>query len=98
MTLLEKKKPKQLVWDTAQGIYADLTKWPKASYYCKCPKCGHVHGHYATFQEARAKRLCRVCHTKSIDKLKKEITKVDEPDKPKKPRARATVESICEAL
>jgi len=83
------------VWDNAQGIYADLSRWPEASYYVKCAndKCGQIHGFYQTFAEARAKRLCPLCHAKDIGRLKKEIAKVDEPEKPKA-RARAVVEAI----
>lgn len=93
--LFERKKAKRLIWDQAKGIYADLSRWPAASYYVKCAnqKCGQVHGFYKTFDEARAKRLCPLCHSKDIAKLQKEVAKVDEPEKPKA-RAKAVVEAL----
>jgi len=93
--LLERKKQKRLSWETAQGIYADLSRWPGASYYVKCAnkKCGQVHGFYKTFDEARSKRLCPLCHSKDIAKLQKEVARVDEPEKPKR-RAQAVVEAL----
>jgi hypothetical protein len=82
--LLQEKTRESEPWNSTRGIYADFSDgFDKPKYYCKCPNCRYVHGHYKTPQEAIHKRLCQLCDARGIENLRKEIRKVDEPVKRK---------------
>lgn len=89
IALVERGKAPQ-GWGTALGIYANLSKWPyEVKYYVKCPKCGQVHGDYATMREAHRKRLCATCDREAIDDIKDQVQKViHEPEAKVKPMAK----------
>ena len=94
--IVERKKPLPN-WASGHGVYADLSDWPDAvGYYCKCPKCGHVHGDFKTMREAHAKRLCPVCDIEAVNKLKDYIATVDDPDQRDKP-GKSTTQMFHEA-
>ncbi len=83
----------------SKGVYADFADGvdhPK--YYTKCPNCRQVNGTYDSFWEAWHKRLCPGCHSKDVEKLKKEVEKSLKPEKPKPNKFRVTVESVVNAL
>jgi hypothetical protein len=84
----------------SSGIFADFGDgFDKPKYYCKCPNCHYVHGHYKTPREAILKKLCPLCDSRGIEKLKKEVRDVDvrKPVRPLPPQ-RMWVESLVESL
>lgn len=98
--LLQEKVKQSEPWNSTKGIYADFSQgFDKPKYYCRCPNCNFVHGHYMSPREAISKRMCPGCAAGDIEKLKKEIRKVDEPVRPKRMEpARIFVESLVENL
>jgi hypothetical protein len=98
--LLQEKVKQSEPWNSTKGIYADFSQgFDKPKYYCRCPNCNFVHGHYNSPREAILKRHCAGCDAKGIEKLKKQIRTVDEPvrRKPAEP-LRIFVESLVENL
>jgi hypothetical protein len=80
--LIQERAKRSEPWNSTKGIYADFSAgFDKPKYYCRCPNCNYVHGHYTSPREAILKRRCPGCDRTSIEKLKKEIRKVDEPVK-----------------
>lgn len=98
--LLQEKVKQSEPWNSTKGIYADFSDgFDKPKYYCRCPNCNYVHGHYASPREAILKRLCPGCDSKGIEKLKKEIRTVDEPVRRRAPEPlRMFVESLVENI
>jgi len=85
------------LWSGTSGIYANLSKYPEVEYYVKCPKCGNVHGDYASMKEAHLRRLCKVCELEKTNKLKDWIHGVVYPETPepgKKPMKMKTVQQV----
>lgn len=85
------------LWSGTSGIYANLSKYPEVEYYVKCPKCGNVHGDYASMKEAHLRRLCKVCELEKTNKLKDWIHDVvypEEPEPGKKPKKMKTVQQV----
>jgi hypothetical protein len=98
--LLQEKVKQSEPWNSTRGIFADFGDgFDKPKYYCKCPNCHFVHGHYKTPQEAIYKKLCPLCDANGIEKLKKEIRNVDvrKPVRAPQPK-RLWVESFVENL
>lgn len=98
--LIQEKVKQSEPWNSTRGIYADFADgFDKPKYYCKCPNCKYVHGHYKTPREAILKKLCPLCDANGIEKLKKDIRKVDEPQRVRKPQPkRLWVESLVADL
>lgn len=66
------------------GVYVDFSAGrDRPIYTCKCPKCQTIHGNYHDLQTALREIICKRCHLKNVEKLKKEVEKVDEPKKEK---------------
>lgn len=85
------------LWSGTSGIYANLSNYPNVEYYVKCPKCGNVHGDYASMKEAHLARLCKVCELEKTNKLKDWIHDVvypEEPEPGKKPKKLKTVQQV----
>lgn len=98
--LIQEKVKQSEPWNSTRGIYADFGDgFDKPKYYCKCPNCRYVHGHYKTPREAIQKRLCPLCDANGIEKLKKEVRDVDvrKPARQPQPK-RLWVESLVEDL
>ena len=83
-TLHEKKRPAPN-WTDTDGVYGDYKNYPAIEFYCKCPKCGQVHGDYKNMREAHGKRLCDQCNVEAINKAKKLVKEVDAPKNRGKP-------------
>jgi hypothetical protein len=100
-TILVQEKVKQSEpWNSTSGIFADFGDgFDKPKYYCRCPNCQFVHGHYKTPREAIYKKLCPLCDARGIEKLKKEVRDVDvrKPVRAPQPK-RLWVESLVETL
>lgn len=98
--ILQERVKQSEPWNSTRGIYADFGDgFDKPKYYCRCPNCNYVHGHYANPREAMLKRLCPGCDHKQILKLRKEIMKVDEPVPRKRVEPlRIFVESLVDNL
>lgn len=92
VSLDEQRKANPPLWSGNKGIFADLSDYPRsASYYVKCPDCGHVHGDFSTLRQAFDHRKCPACHFDQIEKIKKEAATAHLPEKPKKPRRHEAV-------
>jgi len=98
--LIQEKVKQSEPWNSTKGIYADFSQgFDKPKYYCRCPNCNYVHGHYASPREAILKRHCAGCDAKGIEKLKKQIRTVDDPVRRPKPQPlRIFVESLVDNL
>jgi hypothetical protein len=98
--LLQEKVKQSEPWNSTRGIYADFRDgFDKPRYYCKCPNCHYVHGHYKTPREAIHKKLCQLCDARQIEKLKKDVRNVDVRKPVKRPEPkRLWVESLVEDL